>query len=50
MSIRTLHNDARRVNELEAVIVDVIRGVAALELKRKGGIRSAFFTPGKVDE
>ncbi|KUI23032.1 hypothetical protein [Mycobacterium sp. GA-2829] len=48
--VRTLQNDERGINELEAGIVDVIRGLSTLELKRKGGVRSAFFTPGEVDD
>lgn len=48
--MRTLQNDERSVNELESGIVDVIRGLSAVELKRRGGVRSAFFTPGEVDD
>lgn len=48
--MRTLQNDERGINELEAGIVDVIRGLSTLELKRRGGVRSAFFTPGEVDD
>ena len=48
--VRTLKNDEQRVNELESGIVSVLRGLATLELKRYGGIRSVMFSQGEVDD
>lgn len=47
---RSLQHDERGVNELESGIIGVIQGLSALEVKRYGGVRSAFFTPGEVDD
>ncbi|OBG23478.1 hypothetical protein A5765_18750 [Mycolicibacterium celeriflavum] len=48
--VQVLQEDEKRVNELESGIVSVLQGLGSLELKRYGGIRSAVFTPGEVDE
>ncbi|KQH76198.1 hypothetical protein AO501_23275 [Mycobacterium gordonae] len=48
--IQTLKDDERRVNDLESGIVNVLRGLAEIELKRYGGIRSAVFMPREVDD
>lgn len=48
--IRTLQSDERKINQLEFGILEVVRGLSNLELKRRGGVRSAFFTPGEVDD
>jgi hypothetical protein len=48
--VRTLKDDEQRVNELESGIVSVLRGLATLELKRYGGIRSVMFTQREVDD
>jgi hypothetical protein len=48
--LRTLQDDERRVDELEAVIKSVLVRLSTLELKRHGGIRHIVFTPGEVDE
>jgi hypothetical protein len=48
--LRTLKDDEQRVSELESGIVSVLRGLATIELKRYGGIRSAMFTRGEVDD
>ncbi|WP_324012671.1 hypothetical protein [Microbacterium sp. JZ37] len=45
-----LHDDERRVNELEAGISSVLLKLSTLELKRHGGFRIPAFTPGEVDD
>lgn len=48
--IRSLKDDEQRVNALDADICGVLHGLATLELKRYGGIRSVMFTQGEVDD
>ncbi|ABM11936.1 hypothetical protein [Mycolicibacterium vanbaalenii] len=48
--MRTLQSDERGVNELEAGILDVIRRLSTLELKRRGGVRSVVLPQGEVDD
>ena len=47
--IGTLHDDERRVDELESGISSVLLRLSTLELKRYGGFRSPMFTQGEVD-
>jgi hypothetical protein len=47
--IGTLHDDARRVDELESGIDSVRLRLSTLELKRQGGFRSPMFTQREVD-
>lgn len=47
--IRELHDDERRINELESGIDAVLLRLSTLELKRHGGIRIPAFTPKEVD-
>lgn len=46
--IETLKETERRVNDLEAGVVAVLRGLATLEVKRYGGIRSIYFSQGEA--
>ncbi|MEV6368164.1 hypothetical protein AB0L86_14865 [Micromonospora musae] len=48
--IGTLHDDERRVGELESGINSVLLRLSTLELKRNGGFRSIMFTQGEVDD
>ena len=48
--MRTLQNDERSTNELESGILEVIQGLSALELKRRGGVRSVVLPQGEVDD
>ncbi|MFI7605863.1 hypothetical protein ACIBTV_12140 [Micromonospora sp. NPDC049366] len=48
--VGTLHDDERRVDELESGINGVLLRLSTLELKRNGGFRSIMFTQGEVDE
>jgi hypothetical protein len=48
--VRTLKEDEQRINELEFGLTSVLQGLATLELKRYGGIRSVMFTQGEVDD
>lgn len=48
--METLKETERRVNELEAGIVAVLRGLSTLEVKRYGGVRSIYFSQGEVDD
>ncbi|WP_238010337.1 hypothetical protein KZZ52_53705 [Dactylosporangium sp. AC04546] len=48
--IGTLHDDERRVDELESGINSVLLRLSTLELKRYGGFRSIMFTPNEVDD
>lgn len=47
--IATLHDDERRVDELESGISSVLLRLSTLELKRQGGLRSPMFTQREVD-
>ena len=47
--IGTLHDDERRVDELESGINSVLLRLSTLELKRQGGFRSPMFTQREVD-
>jgi hypothetical protein len=47
--VRTLQDDERRVDELEAGITAVLRQLSTLELKRSGGFLSVVYTQGDVD-
>lgn len=47
--IGTLHDDERRVDELESSINSVLFQLSTLELKRHGGFRSPVFTQVEVD-
>lgn len=47
--IGTLHEDERRIGELESGIHTVLLRLSTLELKRHGGIRGAMVSPGQVD-
>ncbi|MEV0810030.1 hypothetical protein [Micromonospora sp. NPDC050200] len=48
--IGTLHDDERRVDELESGINSVLLRLSTLELRRHGGFRSIMFTQGEVDD
>lgn len=48
--IGTLHDDERRVDELETGINSVLIQLSTLELKREGGFLSIMFTQGEVDD
>ena len=47
--IGALHDDERRIDELESGINSVLLRLSTLELKRDGGFRIPAFTPGEVD-
>ena len=47
--IGTLHDDERRVDELDSGINAVLLRLSTLELKRQGGFRSPMFTQREVD-
>ncbi len=47
--IRTLQDDERRVDELEAGLSSVLLKLSSIELKHRGGIQGIMFTPGQVD-
>ncbi|WP_422745611.1 hypothetical protein ACN27B_15325 [Micromonospora sp. WMMD754] len=48
--VGTLHEDERRIDELESGINSVLLRLSTLELKRPGGFRSIVFTQGEVDD
>ncbi|WP_405087610.1 hypothetical protein [Microbispora sp. NBC_01389] len=48
--VGTLHDDERRVDELESGINSVLLRLSTLELKREGGFLSIMFTQGEVDD
>lgn len=47
--VRTLSDDQRRVDEMEARLSSVLLRLSTLELKRHGGVRHLVFTQGEVD-
>lgn len=47
--VGALKRDQKRVTELEAGIVDVLRRLSTLEVDRPHGMRDLFFTPNEVD-
>ncbi|MFF3865439.1 hypothetical protein [Micromonospora sp. NPDC001898] len=48
--IGALHDDERRIDELESGIESVLLRLSTLEVKRYSGFRSMVFTQGEVDE
>jgi len=47
--VRSVRDDERRIDELEAGITSVLLRLSTLELKRPSGFRSLMFTQGEVD-
>ncbi|WP_211592310.1 hypothetical protein [Microbispora sp. H10836] len=48
--VASLHDDERRVDELESAINSVLLRLSTLELKRDGGFLSIMFTQREVDD
>ncbi|MGW5263184.1 hypothetical protein ACWEQG_19600 [Microbispora sp. NPDC004025] len=48
--VGSLHDDERRVDELESGVNSVLLRLSTLELKRNGGFLSIMFTQGEVDD
>ena len=49
--MRTLHEDERRLNELETRIKQIMRRLSELELKRPGGLlKKVHYAPSEVDK
>lgn len=47
--VRTLQDDERRIDKLEAGLSSVLLRLSTIELKHRGGLQGIMFTPGQVD-